>query len=309
MFWLFCPVYLGRAFRTINKRLRLSITFKTTVTYTLLFSIMLLIFGTGLTGGFAFFLYQETDQSLARDSQLVAAFIAASTDIPRDKIAEFATVENIVVTLYDPQGQPIYTTGEGNQPPGGSVSTRVSPTTSINEYLHYEAPIKLSNGISKIVVSQSIAAQVTYLVVFITALAICFFLALILTLVIGGRKSRKMLRPIDNMTRTARSIPAGDLNARLDVVDSHDELKELAETFNELLDRIQTSFEQQNTFVSDASHELRTPIAVIQGYANLLQRWGKADKAVLEESLEAIKSEADNMKELVDKLLVHGQRR
>ncbi|WP_337998926.1 histidine kinase dimerization/phospho-acceptor domain-containing protein [Desulforamulus reducens] len=56
-------------------------------------------------------------------------------------------------------------------------------------------------------------------------------------------------------------------------------------------------------FVSDASHELRTPISVIQGYANLLDRWGKDDPSVLEESLDSIKTEAANMKDLIEKLL------
>jgi signal transduction histidine kinase len=105
------------------------------------------------------------------------------------------------------------------------------------------------------------------------------------------------------MTRIARSISAGDLTTRLDPVDSHDELRDLTLTFNEMLDRLQGSFEQQNTFVSDASHELRTPISVIQGYTNLLQRWGTTDPAVLEESIDAIESEADYMKGLVEKLL------
>ncbi|HEY8805144.1 MAG TPA: HAMP domain-containing sensor histidine kinase, partial [Clostridium sp.] len=89
----------------------------------------------------------------------------------------------------------------------------------------------------------------------------------------------------------------------LNVSNSHDELKQLAETFNDMLDRIQSSYEMQNQFVSDASHELRTPIAVIQGYTNMLYRWGKDDKNVLEESIIAIKSESENMKELVEKLL------
>jgi two-component system, OmpR family, sensor histidine kinase ArlS len=70
-----------------------------------------------------------------------------------------------------------------------------------------------------------------------------------------------------------------------------------------MLDRIQNSYDIQNRFVSDASHELRTPIAVIQGYANLLDRWGKEDKEVLEESITAIKSEAESMKILIEKLL------
>lgn len=63
------------------------------------------------------------------------------------------------------------------------------------------------------------------------------------------------------------------------------------------------SYRQQARFVSDASHELRTPISVIQGYANMLDRWGKDDEEVLEESIAAIKSESENMKNLVEQLL------
>lgn len=119
----------------------------------------------------------------------------------------------------------------------------------------------------------------------------------------GSRISKRMLLPVKKMTETVKQISIQDLNTRLDVRGSKDELKDLAKTFNDMLDRLQKSVESQNQFVSDASHELRTPISVIQGYANLLDRWGKEDKAVLEESIDAIKSEAENMKNLVEKLL------
>lgn len=119
----------------------------------------------------------------------------------------------------------------------------------------------------------------------------------------GTRMSRKMLFPVKKMTDTVNSITIHNINNRLDVSGSKDELKDLAKTFNNMLDRLQKSIETQNQFVSDASHELRTPIAVIQGYANMLDRWGKDDRAVLEESIAAIKSESESMKTLVENLL------
>ncbi len=72
---------------------------------------------------------------------------------------------------------------------------------------------------------------------------------------------------------------------------------------NNLLLRMRDTYRQQARFVNDASHELRTPIAVIQGYANLLDRWGKTDPQTLEEGISAIKNEADHMNHLVEQLL------
>ncbi|MBR3124091.1 MAG: sensor histidine kinase [Mogibacterium sp.] len=81
------------------------------------------------------------------------------------------------------------------------------------------------------------------------------------------------------------------------------ELEGLETAVNKLMTRMRDSYRQQARFVSDASHELRTPIAVIRGYADLLDRWGKTDEKILEESIEAIKSESENMQHLVEQLL------
>ena len=72
---------------------------------------------------------------------------------------------------------------------------------------------------------------------------------------------------------------------------------------NNLLLRMRETYRQQSRFVNDASHELRTPIAVIQGYASMLDRWGKTDPHILEEGITAIKNEADHMNHLVEQLL------
>lgn len=128
-------------------------------------------------------------------------------------------------------------------------------------------------------------------------------LGLVLALFLGYFVSQRLLQPIRSMTDTVKSIEVSDLGTRLEVSDTKDELSELAVTFNHMLERIQQGFDQQQRFVSDASHELRTPVTVIRGYADMLSRWGRHDEETLQEGLEAIGSEAENMQELIEKLL------
>ncbi len=115
--------------------------------------------------------------------------------------------------------------------------------------------------------------------------------------------SRSMLSPVRRMIKKMDEISGEDLSARLDPVDAQDELMLLTDRINSMLDDIEDSFKRQRNFVSDASHELRTPISVVQGYSDLLSRWGKDDPAVLDESIQAIRAEAANMKTIVEQLL------
>ncbi len=117
------------------------------------------------------------------------------------------------------------------------------------------------------------------------------------------RLNRKVLKPISDMAETAATLSANNLSDRISVEGAKNELKDLALVINGMLDRIELSYNSQKQFVSDASHELRTPIAVIQGYVSMLERWGKTDKEVLDEGIAAISQEAASMKELVERLL------
>lgn len=136
------------------------------------------------------------------------------------------------------------------------------------------------------------------------AFAVFLGIFVLLTLLFRGNSiTRNVLNPIADMTKMTKEIKAQNLNLRLNVSNAKDELKELVITFNEMMDRLEDAYNKQNQFVSDASHELRTPISVVQGYARMLERWGKEDPEVLQESIEAISNEAENMKELVEKLL------
>ena len=108
---------------------------------------------------------------------------------------------------------------------------------------------------------------------------------------------------LKNLAQALDTINAGHLDTRIPSELMNEELKPLAAAINDMLNRINESYDSQVRFVSDASHELRTPIAVIQGYADLLSRWGTEDKDTLEESIQAIRSEAESMKQLVNQLL------
>ncbi len=112
--------------------------------------------------------------------------------------------------------------------------------------------------------------------------------------------------PMDSnkMEELARAIDHVETNApEVKISTGDSDLRSIEIALNNLLRRMQDQERQQARFVSDASHELRTPISVIQGYVNMLDRWGKQDETVLEEAIEALKNESDHMKELVEQLL------
>ncbi len=120
----------------------------------------------------------------------------------------------------------------------------------------------------------------------------------------GKRSDAKLFEPLRIMSATANRLTVNNLHSeRLNMEGTKNELKDLAGVINAMLNRIETSYESQKQFVSDASHELRTPIAVIQGYINMLNRWGSNNEEVLHESIEAIQNEAKSMQDLVEKLL------
>lgn len=132
------------------------------------------------------------------------------------------------------------------------------------------------------------------------------YLALPLVLLVAGLGgfllATKSLAPLRWMAEQARNITGKNLHSRLDIGAAHEELRVLSDSFNELLSRLDQSFETMRRFVADASHELRTPIAVIRGEADVALDHDR-NPAEYKESLAIIQDEARRLTRLIDDLL------
>ncbi|WP_190287515.1 sensor histidine kinase [Paenibacillus darwinianus] len=132
---------------------------------------------------------------------------------------------------------------------------------------------------------------------------VCLSVGIVISAAGGIFLARQMVGPIKRMAATMNKIKLRGVHERVASVGNGDEISRLAVIFNEMMDELEKSFHQQRAFIENASHELRTPVAIIEGHLRLLHRWGKSDPRLLQESLDAAMQETHRLKELVDQLL------
>ncbi|CAM3272111.1 HAMP domain-containing histidine kinase [Filibacter tadaridae] len=115
---------------------------------------------------------------------------------------------------------------------------------------------------------------------------------------------RIVTRPIEKLMKTmAQSRNAGTYGKIVVSANEKDEMAQMGRTFNEMMEQLELNFKKQEQFVSNASHELKTPLTVIESYARLLSRRGFDDRSVAEEAVGAIVGEAVRMKEMIEQML------
>src|SRR5713101_7192757 len=119
----------------------------------------------------------------------------------------------------------------------------------------------------------------------------------------GYWMSRRALAPVDQITQTARSISVQNLSSRLVVPQTRDELQRLSETLNSMLERLEAAFKKITQFTADASHELRTPVAVMRTRAELSLRKPRSAEEY-REALTQVHSELVKISSLVEKLML-----
>jgi hypothetical protein len=134
--------------------------------------------------------------------------------------------------------------------------------------------------------------------------SIAFVCVVLAAAVLAWTSTGRLLRPLHEVTGTARRLSAESLGERITPHGARDEVAELAATFNAMLDRLQASFETQRRFVANASHELRTPLSVIRTELDVTLADPDADVADLRRMAEVVGRAAGRATQLVEALLL-----
>lgn len=288
------------------------ISWKLTILYSSIFSLVLILLSASVLYGIKFYLVNQSMQKVRNISNTIAERIVGPTeekmslDDP-ELISEARTDATVSVRIANPEG--ILVNSEDSfrwkRIPFSSSLDSIRKIESDEMHLAVANRQVLVDGKTKayLQVAVNMENEYMFLKVLFMLMACADAVGIAISLFAGYLISRRMLLPIDRITKAAQSISINNLSRRIEVSQADDELARLAGTFNEMIDRLKQSFDKQNQFVSDASHELRTPISVIQGYIGLIDRWGKEDRSILQESIDAIKNETAGMTELIEKLL------
>jgi two-component system sensor histidine kinase ArlS len=287
------------------------ISWKLTLVYSALFSIVLILLSVGILYGIRYFLIQESIKQVKDSTSITVRNILDELQDPEglkdpELLSETIANSQITVVIADANGQIV--NSSKNIVKGFSITDDLGKIRKIeihDMHLIMENTKVTVDGqvIAYLQVVKNMATEYSFLKVVLITIGIADIIGVLISIFVGYFVSRRMLKPLDKITKTAKEISISDLNKKIEIKDNDDELTRLAKTFNEMIERLKLSFEKQNRFVSDASHELRTPISVVQGYIDLIDRWGKNDKIVLEESIAAIKNETKDMGALVERLL------
>lgn len=263
------------------------------------------------------FEWMSMDNEIKRieaEAESIVSGVRQSADAipPDDLLRAYAPLNGMLrIVNEDGSSSPPVTTfneEELSKQPYNYESAKKSEYIRVGQsgYVWVSVPLIWPDGkVVNVQVTESIADTESRLAVLRTVLIVVTVVALIPAIVASRILANRMTRPIQQMTNTMSDIQSSGQFKRLVLgPGSKDELNTMGQTFNRMMDLLESNFERQERFVSDASHELKTPLTIIESYASLLQRRGKEQPEVFDEAVEAILSEAVRMREMTEQLLL-----
>lgn len=246
-------------------------------------------------------------------AQTIAQLVEASQDISKADIEKIEKENNSIflneeITIYDGADSLIFTGGNEKFTLSKTILTEARAGREIRTKHDKKEAIIIRHVLQdhrKPWVVMAVANDVpgmNQLKRLREILVIGWLLSLILVGVAGWQFANDAIKPVSDIISQVNNISAGNLHEKVTVGREKDELAALAQTFNQMLGRLEIAFIAQKNFVSHASHELRTPLALIMSEAELSLMKERANEEY-KVALKGIWSEAKEMNELVSRLL------
>ena len=294
------------------KRIKSKLSDRLTGVYTILFAAILFILSIGVFLIAFQFLIQKQSSNLSITTELMRDHLIEEVEENEPLSGPEILVEQnndqyLSIFVYDSSGKMV------NRLLNFPINEEELPTSPSSPELIFQSghmmlcvsrPIEEhETTFGTLYIVQKLQGETAFLQLLAILLVCANVIGALAALWAGNYTSRKMLSPINQMIEATKQIGGSNLNARLDVPDPDDELRSLALTINNMLERVSVAYRQQGRFVADVSHELRTPLAVMQGNVDLLARWGSEDSTVLHDSIRALQKQTAYMNQLVENLL------
>ena len=290
-----------------------SVRARLTLWYTAILALVLIIFSAVSYVLLARAIRAENDASLADTAhEFAAAFDPADGSRGRDVLLDFRYSDRQIL-VFSPKGEVV--AGSNKIGPeeqmriqsfirAGGIGLKTIPGGEEGDGVRIIAtPINVVGTRYTVVVARELSEQADRLESAARAVFFGIPLALIVAAAGGYLLARKSFAPVTMMSLKARQIGAETLDERIEIGNERDELGFLAATLNGLLERLQLAFDSQRRFMADASHELRTPIAIIQGEADVALARDR-DAGDYRETIEVMQRAARKLTRIVQNLFL-----
>jgi signal transduction histidine kinase len=212
-----------------------------------------------------------------------------------------------LIRIYNDKGKILVSDKDGSFPvlePSPVTTQKLEKiTTEDNEAIVAKYPLKLYNFTGTIEIVRELNSYQKMMEHLFVVMSGFGAAAILFSALCGYILAKQLLKPIRNLAETMKKIKENGFQGRMEVYKQKDEISQLSILFNGMMDEIESSFIQQKQFIEDASHELRTPVSILEGHLSLLNRWGKKDPSILDESINASLQETARLKKLVVDLL------
>lgn len=291
-------------------KLRQKINLYTTV----LFIVLLILMNVSIYLVFSHLMItNEFDRAKAETEKTAKDVSANVSHIPPGELLRaYVPIDGKIEILEEGQGKGTAVTAESEQRLMARASRFYPGETSDiityqqKKYVFVSNPIIGTDGsVVNLQMMKSIQSTEDMLTVLRIVLIVVTIIAMIPVLISSSILSNFIAQPIRSMINTMKEIQTSGQFKRINLEKkSQDELVEMGKTFNHMIDLLQANFEKQEQFVSNASHELKTPLTIIESYASLLKRRGLERPDLFNESIEAIHSESIRMKDMTEQLLL-----